>query len=338
MIKDAIYDLLNGKNLSLGTAREVMNQIMEGNATNAQIGSFLTAMRLKGETIDEITACAMVMRDKCTKLFPQTDVLDIVGTGGDEVGTFNISTVSAIVAAAGGVPVAKHGNRSVSSKCGSADLFEALGVKIDISAEQSEKILKEIGICFMFAPTYHASMKYAAPVRRELGVRTIFNILGPLANPAGANMQLLGVYDESLVEPLASVLVNLRVKRAMVVHGHDGLDEVTLCDTTTICEVSDGKLNSFFLTPEQLGFKRCGLSELIGGDPKENAKIALQILNGEKSARRDVVVLNSAVCLYMSQNNITLRECVKKAQYTIDSGKAKQLLDDFIRLFCEEAL
>ena len=338
MIKTAIYDLLNGKNLSLDTTREVMNQIMEGNATNAQIGSFLTAMRLKGETIDEITACAMVMRDKCTKLSPQTDVLDIVGTGGDEVGTFNISTVSAFVIAAGGVPVAKHGNRSVSSKCGSADLLEALGVKIDISAEQSEKILKEIGICFMFAPTYHASMKYAAPVRRELGIRTIFNILGPLANPAGANMQLLGVYDESLVEPLASVLVNLGVKRAMVVHGHDGLDEVTLCDTTTICEVSDGKLNSFFLTPEQLGFKRCELSELIGGDPKENAKIALQILNGEKGAKRDVVVLNSAVCLYMSQNNITLRECVKNAQHIIDSGKAKQLLDDFIRLSREAAL
>ncbi|MHB1376333.1 MAG: anthranilate phosphoribosyltransferase [Candidatus Humimicrobiaceae bacterium] len=338
MIKAAIYDLLNGKNLSADTTKKVMNQIMEGNATNAQIASFLTAMRLKGETIDEITACAMVMRDKCTKLSPQTDVLDIVGTGGDEVGTFNISTVSAIVIAAGGVPVAKHGNRSVSSKCGSADLLEALGVKVDILAEQSEKILKEIGICFMFAPTYHASMKYAAPVRRELGIRTIFNILGPLANPAGANMQLLGVYDESLVEPLASVLVNLGVKRAMVVHGHDGLDEVTLCDTTTICEVSDGKLNSFFLTPEQLGFKRCKLSELIGGDPKENAEIALQILNGKKGAKRDVVVLNSAVCLYMSQNNITLKECVKMAQHIIDSGKAKQLLDDFIRLSNEVAL
>ncbi len=332
MIKSAIYDLANGKNLSLDTAREVMEQIMEGNATNAQIGSFLTAMRLKGETIDEITACAMIMREKCMKLSPQTDVLDIVGTGGDEVGTFNISTISAFVIAAGGVPVAKHGGRSVSSKCGSADLLEELGVKVDISVKQSEKILKEIGICFMFAPTYHASMKYAAPVRRELGIRTIFNILGPLANPAGANMQLLGVYDESLVEPLASVLVNLGVKRAMVVHGHDGLDEITLCDTTTICEVSDGKLNSFFLTPEQLGFKRCKLNELIGGEPKENAKIAHQILNGEKGVKRDVVVLNSAVCLYISQNNITLKECVKKAQDIIDSGKAKKLLDDFIRL------
>ncbi|MHB1346568.1 MAG: anthranilate phosphoribosyltransferase [Candidatus Humimicrobiaceae bacterium] len=338
MIKTAIYDLVNGKNLSLGTTREVMNQIMEGNATAAQIGSFLTAMRLKGETIDEITACAMIMRDKCTKLSPQTDVLDIVGTGGDEVGTFNISTVSAFVIAAGGVPVAKHGNRSVSSRCGSADLLEELGVKIDLPVRQSEKILKEIGICFMFAPTYHASMKYAAPVRRELGIRTIFNILGPLSNPAGAKMQLLGVYDECLVEPLASVLVNLGVKRAMVVHGHDGLDEVTLCDTTTICEVSDGKLNSFFLTPEQLGFKRCNLSELIGTGPQENAKIALQILNGEKSAKREIVVLNSAVCLYMSQNSITLRESVKKAQHIIDSGKAKKLLDDFIRLSNEAVI
>ena len=332
MIKKAIYDLINGKDLSLDETREVMYQIMEGNATNAQIAAFLTAMRLKGETIDEITACAMVMRDKCTKLTPKTDVLDIVGTGGDEASTFNISTVSAIVIAAGGIPVAKHGNRSVSSKCGSADLLEALGVKIDLNAEQSEKILEEIGICFMFAPTYHASMKYAAPVRRELGIRTIFNILGPLSNPAGANMQLLGVYDENLVEPLANVLANLGVKRAMVVHGHDGLDEVTLCDTTTICEVCDGKLNSFFLTPEQLGFKRCDIKELVGGGPIENAQIALDIFNGQKGPKRDVVILNSAICLYMSYNNFTLRECIKMAEVIIDSGKAKRLLDDFILL------
>ena len=332
MIKKAIYDLVNGKDLSLDETREVMYQIMEGNATNAQIAAFLTAMRLKGETIDEITACAMVMRDKCTKLTPKTDVLDIVGTGGDEASTFNISTVSAIVIAAGGIPVAKHGNRSVSSKCGSADLLEALGVKIDLNAEQSEKILEEIGICFMFAPTYHASMKYAAPVRRELGIRTIFNILGPLSNPAGANMQLLGVYDENLVEPLANVLANLGVKRAMVVHGHDGLDEVTLCDTTTICEVCDGKLNSFFLTPEQLGFKRCDIKELVGGGPIENAQIALDIFNGQKGPKRDVVILNSAICLYMSYNNFTLRECIKMAEVIIDSGKAKRLLDDFILL------
>jgi len=332
MIKAAIYDMMNGKDLSLDQTQEVMNQIMNGGATNAQIGSFLTAMRLKGETIDEITACAMVMREKCTKIYPKTDVLDIVGTGGDEVSTFNISTVSAFVIAAGGVPVAKHGNRSVSSQCGSADLLEALGVNINLSAEQSAKILDEIGMCFMFAPTYHASMKYAGPVRKELGIRTIFNILGPLANPAGANMQLLGVYDENLVEPLANVLNKLNVKRGMVVHGHDGLDEITLTDTTTICEIADGKINSFFITPEQLGLKRCKLSDLIGGEKEENAIIALDILNGQKGPKRDVVVLNSAFCLYMSHNNITLRDCVKMAENLIDSGLAKKKLEEFIKL------
>lgn len=332
MIKAAIYELVNGNDLSLEQTREVMNQIMSGEATNAQIGSFLTAMRTKGETIDEITACAMVMREKCTKIHPKTDVLDIVGTGGDEVSTFNISTVSSFVIAAGGVPVAKHGNRSVSSKCGSADLLEALGVNINLTAEQSAKNLDEIGICFMFAPTYHASMKYAGPVRKELEIRTIFNILGPLANPAGANMQLLGVYDENLVEPLANVLNKLNVKRGMVVHGHDGLDEITLTDTTTICEVTDGKINSFFITPEQLGLKRCQLSDLIGGEKEENALIALDILNGKKGPKRDVVVLNSAFCLYMSHNDITLRDCVKMAEDIIDSGLAKKKLADFIRL------
>lgn len=332
MIKAAIYDMMNGKDLSLDQTQEVMNQIMNGEATNAQIGSFLTAMRLKGETIDEITACAMVMREKCTKIYPKTDVLDIVGTGGDEVSTFNISTVSAFVIAAGGVPVAKHGNRSVSSQCGSADLLEALGVNINLSAEQSSKILDEIGMCFMFAPTYHASMKYAGPVRKELGIRTIFNILGPLANPAGANMQLLGVYDENLVEPLANVLNKLNVKRGMVVHGHDGLDEITLTDTTTICEISEGKINSFFITPEQLGLKRCELSDLIGGEKEENAIIACDILNGQKGPKRDVVVLNSAFCLYMSHNNITLRDCVKMAEDLIDNGLAKKKLEEFIKL------
>jgi len=338
MIKAAIYDIVNGKDLSLERTREVMDQIMNGQTTNAQIGSFLTAMRMKGETIDEITACAMVMRDKCTKIFPKTDVLDIVGTGGDEVSTFNISTVSALVIAAGGVPVAKHGNRSVSSKCGSADLLEALGVNIELSAEKSAVILDELGICFMFAPTYHASMKYAGPVRKELGIRTIFNILGPLANPAGANMQLLGVYDENLVEPLANVLNKLKIKRGMVVHGHDGLDEITLTDTTTICEIADGKINSFFITPEQLGLKRCELSDLIGGEKEENAVIAQNILNGEKGPKRDVVVLNSAFCLYMSYNDITLRDCVRMAEEIIDSGKAKAKLDEFVKRSNELAI
>ncbi|MDF2987380.1 MAG: anthranilate phosphoribosyltransferase [Eubacterium sp.] len=332
MIQEAIYQIINKHNLSLAQTKTVMEEIMEGRASNAQIASFLTAMRMKGETIEEITACATVMREKCTKIHPEFDVLDIVGTGGDEANTFNISTVSSFIVSAGGVPVAKHGNRSVSSKCGSADLLEALGINITLTAGQSAEILNKIGICFMFAPTYHASMKYAAPVRKELAIRTIFNILGPLSNPAGANMQLLGVYDENLVEPLARVLANLGVKRAMVVHGHDGLDEVTLCDTTTICEVNNGRLNSFFLNPEQLGLEKCESKDLVGGDPRENACIAIDILNGGKGPKRDVVVLNSALCLYMSHDQITLRECVRMAEKLIDSGAASSQLNKFIEL------
>lgn len=332
MIQQAIRNVLNKEDLSLEMAREVMDEIMSGNATNAQIASFITAIRMKGETIDEITACAMSMRNIGLKLAHEGDVLDIVGTGGDEAYTFNISTVSSIVIAAAGIPVAKHGNRSVSSKCGSADVLEALGVKIDIPVEKSEKILKEIGICFLFAPVYHSSMKYAAPVRRELGVRTIFNILGPLSSPANANLQLLGVYDENLVEPMARVLANLGVKRAMVVHGHDGLDEVSLSGKTTVCEVSEGKVNSFFLDPHQFGFEYCKPEELIGGDPATNADIARRILSGEKGPKRDIVLLNSAVCLYMTYNNITLRECVRMAADMIDSGKAMEKLNQFIQL------
>lgn len=332
MIQEAIYSVINKQDLELDQAKTVMEEIMEGRATNAQIAAFITAMRMKGETIDEITACARVMRDKCIRLHPKMDVLDIVGTGGDGAYTFNISTVSSFVISAGGVPVAKHGGRSVSSKCGSADVLEALGINIALTAEQSAEILDKIGICFMFAPVYHASMKYAAPVRKEMSVRTIFNILGPLSNPAGANMQLLGVYDENLVEPLARVLSNLGIKRAMVVHGHDGLDEVTLCDTTTICEINNGVLNSFFLSPEQLGFKKCQSKDLIGGAPGENAQIALDILSGMKGPKRDVVVLNSALCLYMSYNQVTLRECIKMAENIIDSGAARSQLDKFVEL------
>ncbi|AKL98085.1 anthranilate phosphoribosyltransferase [Endomicrobium proavitum] len=338
MIKQAISELLNGKHLSLETTKSVMFEIMEGQTTPAQIGSFLTAMRLKGETIDEITACALVMREKALKLNPGRDVLDIVGTGGDELYSFNISTVSSIVIAAGGVPVAKHGNRSVSSKSGSADVLEALGVNINLTAEQNQKILDKIDICFMAAPIYHSAMKFVAPVRKELGARTIFNILGPLANPAGANMQLLGVYDENLVEPLANVLANLGVKRAVVVHGHDGLDEVTLTGATTVCEVSYGKINSYFITPEQFGLKRCKLSDLVGGTPQENAQIALDILSGkERGPKRDVVLLNSAICLYMANDNRTLRDCVKTAGKIIDDGKALQKLKDFVQLSQEIA-
>jgi len=332
MIQQAIHKVLNGENLTLETTKSVMDEIMSGNATNAQIASFITAIRMKGETIDEITACAMIMRKYGKKLSHEGDVLDIVGTGGDEAFTFNISTISSLVISAAGIPVAKHGNRSVSSKCGSADVLEALGVKIDISAEKSEQILKEIGICFLFAPLYHSSMKYAAPVRKELGVRTIFNILGPLSSPANANLQLLGVYDENLVEPMARVLANLGVKRAMVVHGHDGLDEVSLSAKTTVCEVNGGQVNSFFLDPKQFGFDYCKPEDLTGGDPVQNAKIARRILSGEKGPKRDIVLLNSAICLYMTYNNITLRECVKLAAETIDSGKALEQLQHFIRL------
>lgn len=336
MIQDAIYKVLNKEDLTLDMTKSVMDEIMSGSATNAQMAGFLTSMRMKGETIDEITACAMVMREYGKKLQSEGDVLDIVGTGGDEANTFNISTISSFIISAAGVPVAKHGNRSVSSKCGSADVLEALGVKIDIPIEKSERILKEIGLCFMFAPIYHSSMKYAAPVRRELGVRTIFNILGPLASPAKANLQLLGVYDENLVEPMARVLANLGVKRAMVVHGHDGLDEVTLTTRSTVCEVNDGRVNSFFIDPHQFGFEYCSPQELVGGNPAQNAEIALRVLQGEKGPKRDIVLLNSAVCLYMSYNNMTLRDCVSLAAEMIDSGKAMKQLEEFVRLTNEE--
>lgn len=337
MIQKAVYNILAGQHLDLDTTRAVMNQMMEGTATEAQMGAFLTAMRLKGETIDEITACAQVMRERCTKLKPDTDVLDIVGTGGDELYSFNISTVSSFVVAAGGVPVAKHGNRSVSSKCGSADMLEAIGVNISLSAQQSEQVLRKTGMCFMLAQVYHAAMKHVAPVRKQLGVRTIFNILGPLANPAGANLQLLGVYDENLVQPLASVLLNLGVKRAMVVHGHDGLDEITLTGTSTICEVAEGRLNSYFITPEQFGLERCQISDLVGGYPEENAAIARAILSGERGPKRDIVVLNAACCLYMGKNQITMRECVRLVQELIDSGKAMEKLEQFVRVSNEVA-
>lgn len=336
MIKEAIQKLLDREDLTFEMTKSVMDEIMNGTATNAQIASFITAMRMKSETIDEITGCATIMRKYGTKLKHDGDVLDIVGTGGDKSYTFNISTVSSFVISAAGVPVAKHGNRSVSSKCGSADVLEALGVKIDIPVAKSEKILKEIGICFMFAPYYHSSMKYAAPVRKELGVRTIFNILGPLSSPANASYQLLGVYDENLVEPLARVLSNLGVKKAMVVHGHDGLDEISLTASSTVCEVNEGYLNSFFLDPRQFGFEYCNPEDLIGGGPEENARIAVKILSGEKGPKRDIVLLNSAVCLYMFYNNMTLRECVKMAADVIDSGRAKEQLKMFVKLSNEE--
>ena len=332
MIQKAIHELVENKNLDFETTKEVMDEIMSGNATQAQISSFLTALRMKGETIDEITACATVMRDKAVKLSPPFPVMDIVGTGGDEVGTFNISTTSAFVAAAGGIRVAKHGNRSVSSKSGAADVLERLGAELALTAEQAETVLEDTGMCFLFAPAYHSSMKYAAPVRKEIGIRSIFNILGPLSNPAGASMQLLGVYSRDLVEPLAQVLANLGVTRGMVVCGGDGLDEATLTGPTHVCEIRYGKITAYDMTPEELGLTVCNLEELIGGTPEENAQITRNILSGSlKGPKRDVVVLNAAISLYLGIDDCTVRVCVKTAQDMIDSGAAMAKMEEFIQ-------
>lgn len=286
---------------------------------------------MKGETIDEITACATVMRDKGVKLTPPFPVMDIVGTGGDEAGTFNISTTSAFIAAAGGIHVAKHGNRSVSSKSGAADVLERLGAKLSLTAEQAEEVLEKTGMCFLFAPAYHSSMKYAAPVRKEIGIRSIFNILGPLSNPAGASMQLLGVYSRDLVEPLAQVLANLGVKRGMAVCGGDGLDEATLTGPTHVCEIRFGELTSYDMRPEELGLACCRLEELIGGTPEENAVITRDILAGRLTGpKRDVAVLNAAVSLYLGIDDCTVKDCVIKAQGLIDSGAALRKLEEFV--------
>lgn len=332
MIQEAIYQTINGSNLPFDTAKAVMEEMMEGSATKTQMGALLTALRMKGESIDEITACATVMREKALSIRPETDVIDIVGTGGDEAGTFNISTTAAFVVAAAGLPVAKHGNRSVSSKSGAADVLEELGVNLNISARQSEKILKETNMCFMFAQLYHSSMKNVAPVRKEMGVRTIFNILGPLSNPAGATLQLLGVYDKELLKPLAEVLSKLGVKRGMVVCGEDGLDEITLSGKTNVYEIHNGEMRQYEITPEQFGLKRCSLDSLVGGSPKENAKITRNILSGGKGPKRDVVVLNAACSLYIGGIAVSIEEGVKLAEKVLDEGKALEKLEEFIRL------
>lgn len=332
MIKEAIHTLMEGKDLSYEMAKGVMEEMMDGTATQAQMGAFLAALRMQGETIEEITAFAQVMRDKGIKIQPQREVIDIVGTGGDEAGTFNISTTSAFVVAAGGIPVAKHGNRSVSSKSGAADVLEKLGANVSLDPEQNETILNRTGMCFLFAPVYHSSMKYAAPVRQQMGVRTVFNILGPLSNPAAATMQLLGVYDKKLVEPLAKVLGNLGVTRGVAVCGADGLDEITLTGETLVCEIRFGEVKSYTISPEQFGMKRCDLSCLVGGDPQENARITRDILEGrERGPKRDVVLLNAGMSLYLGIDGITLEEGVKMAGELIDSGKAAAKLEEFIK-------
>ena len=331
MIKEAIIKLSKKQDLAYAEAEAVMDEIMSGQATPVQMSAYLTALALKGETIDEITACAAGMRAHCIKLLHNLDVLEIVGTGGDGSNSFNISTTSSLVIAAGGVPVAKHGNRAASSKSGAADVLEALGVKITLTPERSAEILKKINICFLFAQNYHIAMKYVAPIRKELGIRTVFNILGPLSNPEGANMELMGVYDQSLVEPLAQVMANLGVNRGMVVYGQDSLDEISMCAPTSVCEIRDGKFTSYEITPEQFGYERCEKGALTGGTPAENAEITKAILKGEeKGPKRQAVCLNAGAALYIAGKAASIEEGVKLAESLIDSGAALKKLEEFV--------
>ena len=331
MIKEAIIKLSKKQDLAYAEAEAVMDEIMSGQATPVQMSSYLTALSLKGETIDEITASAAGMRAHCIKLLHNLDVLEIVGTGGDGSNSFNISTTSSLVIAAGDVPVAKHGNRAASSKSGAADVLEALGVKITLTPERSAEILKKINICFLFAQNYHIAMKYVAPIRKELGIRTVFNILGPLSNPAGANMELMGVYDQSLVEPLAQVMANLGVDRGMVVYGQDSLDEISMCAPTSVCEIRDGKFTSYKITPEQFGYERCEKGALTGGTPAENAEITKAILKGEeKGPKRQAVCLNAGAALYIAGKAVSIEEGVKLAESLIDSGAALKKLEEFV--------
>ena len=323
MIKEAIIKLSKKEDLTYDEAEAVMNEIMDGAATPVQMASYLTALSLKGETIDEITASAAGMRAHCIKLLHDMNVLEIVGTGGDGANSFNISTTSSLVIAAGGVPVAKHGNRAASSKSGAADVLEALGVKITIPPEKSAE----------FAQNYHIAMKYVAPIRKELGIRTVFNILGPLSNPAGANMELMGVFDQSLVEPLAQVMMKLGVNRGMVVFGQDKLDEISMSAPTSVCEIKDGWFQSYEITPEQFGYTRCSKEDLAGGTPAENAEITKAIVNGnEKGPKRQAVCMNAGAALYIAGKAESLEAGVRKAENLIDSGAAAAKLAEFIKL------
>ena len=331
MIKEAIIKLSKKQDLAYAEAEAVMDEIMSGQATPVQMSAYLTALALKGETIDEITASAAGMRAHCIKLLHNLDVLEIVGTGGDGSNSFNISTTSSLVIAAGGVPVAKHGNRAASSKSGAADVLEALGVKITLTPERSAELLKKINICFLFAQNYHIAMKYVAPIRKELGIRTVFNILGPLSNPAGANMELMGVYDQSLVKPLAQVMANLGVNRGMVVYGQDSLDEISMCAPTSVCEIRDGKFTSYEITPEQFGYERCEKGALTGGTPAENAEITKAILKGEeKGSKRQAVCLNAGAALYIAGKAASIEEGVKLAESLVDNGAALKKLEEFV--------
>ncbi|MDR1157609.1 MAG: anthranilate phosphoribosyltransferase [Oscillospiraceae bacterium] len=332
MIQEAIRKAAARENLPYEMAEAVMDEIMGGRASGIQMAAFLTAMALKGETIEEITASAAGMRKHCIRLLHDMDVLEIVGTGGDHSNSFNISTTSALVVSAAGVPVAKHGNRAASSRSGAADLLEALGVDITAPPETSLLLLRRIRLCFLFAQNYHIAMKYVAPVRRELGIRTLFNILGPLVNPAGANRELLGVYEEELVEPMARVLSNLGVTDALVVHGQDGLDEISLSAPTSVCEVRGGIFRSYVIRSEDFGLPRCRKEDLVGGTPADNAEITRAILRGERGPKRNAVVLNSAAALFLARPALSIRAAVALAEEVIDSGRALAQLERFITL------
>lgn len=335
MIKQAIEKIVNKEDLTYNEAYTVMNEIMTGQTTATQNAAFLAALSTKStkaETKFEIAGCAAAMRDNAVKLETNMDVFELVGTGGDGANSFNISTTSAIIAASGGMKVAKHGNRAASSKSGTADCLEALGVNIDQSPEKCLELLEKANMCFFFAQKYHTSMKYVGAIRKELGFRTVFNILGPLTNPASPKMQLLGVYDEYLVKPLAEVLINLGVKRGMVVYGQDKLDEISLSSETTICEFKDGWFKTYEIKPEDFGFTRCTKADLLGGTPEENAQITLSILNGEKSHKRNAVLLNAGAALYIGGKAESLENGIKLAENLIDTGKALETLNKLIEI------
>ena len=333
MIKEATITLSKNQDIGAEIAEAVMNEIMSGEASDVQKSAYLTALAMKDATIDEITGSAKAMRSHAVKLEHDMDVLEIVGTGGDGANSFNISTTSSLVIAAGGVNVTKHGNRAASSKSGAADVLEALGVNITIPAEKSAERLKEIGICFMFAQTYHTSMKYVATIRRELGFPTVFNILGPLTNPAVPNMQIMGVYSEELVESMAQVLSNIGIERGMVVYGQDKLDEISVCAPTTVCEINGGVLKKYEIKPEDFGFERAEAGALVGGTPEDNAKITLAILKGEdKGAKRNAIAMNAGAALYIAGKAVSFEEGVRLAEKLIDSGAALEKLNKFIEL------
>ncbi len=330
MIKEAIAKLSIKENLTYDESKQCVNEIMSGEVSPVLISSFLTALAMKGETEDEIAGAAQGMREKATLLNSEKEVLDIVGTGGDRSNTFNISTTASIIIAAAGVNVAKHGNRAASSKSGAADCLEALGV--NISNEDMKKVLDETGICFMFAQKYHSAMKYVGPVRKEIGIRTVFNLLGPLTNPALAKMMVLGVFSEEYVEKIAKSLVKLGIKRALVVHGKDKLDEISACGETAVAEVNGEDIIYYTITPEDFGYQRCSKADLLGGTPEENARITRDILSGkERGAKRTAVVMNAGAGIYVANPELGLRGAMKIAEEIIDSGKACEKLNEFIR-------